>query len=248
MTLFAKIIIDEKIQKLKIQPEDQCVLTVDPINLARVLQKSNIQNAWGPWSKLQTYLLSGAYFSVSVQFHWQSELHPLAKDPFDAIDPYKITEWGIITLKLPFLDPNGAHILSTTILDLEAYSTRLKKIVRKCTKEEIIQEVRLQLNLPVEFDRWATTGHWVSQNGELIFETSSRSDTILGPLEPLGSPEIAKNVALVGCINPHNFPPTTMEAAVETGLRFGGEPLKKQFRVTSILNIFFFILALLWIL
>lgn len=198
---------------IPIDSNDSVLLALDPLSLYKVLSKSDtsIKNNWGKWCDLENHILKGVYVSISVQYHLE----------YDIFIPYKTrigvnTEWGIICVMSPFLS-----VMSCSVINQESYSSILNKKVRDCNPKEIKEEVWRQLSSVIpELTGFksVTMGEDVKWDGyKWDFGISSACKTVDGYLESGGKKD---NLFILGPLNKRNYPATTMEAAVETAIRF----------------------------
>jgi len=131
---------------------DEVILALPPIALKNILEKSStdIQNNWLPYQEFKEWADESSYHSVGFQLH------------FDKIVEYKdewcwscIGDWNIIILPMSkYLktftkDPSVKTVWSCTIIDQNKFSSRLKKKVHQCTLVEIEEEIKHQLNIPI---------------------------------------------------------------------------------------------------
>lgn len=215
------------------------ILALDPLSLLKVLSVSDdsIKNNWGTWNKLYQHISRGIYISIGVQYHFSKnsevKLKGSVKSGFG-------TEWGIICIKIPG-EISEFFVISCSVINLDSYSTSLKKTVRECNPEEVKQEVWRQLVLinPLPEYKYATLGtdvEWSLDNG-WNFDISSACRTVQGPINSHGK---RNDLAIVGPLNYRIFKPTTMEAAVETALRFVGGDVRHAITLSSIIRTFVF--------
>ena len=131
---------------------DEVILALPPIALKNILEKSStdIQNNWLPYPDFKRWADESSYNSIGFQLH------------FDNIIEYKdewcwscIGDWNIIILPMSkYLktfskDPSVKSVWSCTIIDQNKFSSRLKKKVHQCSLFEIEEEIKHQLNIPV---------------------------------------------------------------------------------------------------
>lgn len=229
-------------QLLTIEDQDQLILALDPLSLSKVLSQSDehIKNNWGDWNKVQKHIQKGIYTSLSVQYHFSKNT--------TIIIPYNArmgvtTEWGVISMISNFNIP----VLSTTVLNMNAFSSFLNKTVNECNPNEVKTEVWRQLKKAVPSlpnYQLATTGTETAWNGEnWSFDISSAARTILGPLPPRGK---RTDIAIVGPLNYREYPATSMEAAVECALRFSGneDKIKTPYKLITGIKIIFILVII----
>ncbi len=216
---------------------DEVILALDPLNLHKIISKSSddIQNNWGGWDKLSKHILEGLYVSLSVQFHFDTGT---TISVGKSTQMGASTDWQIICVPVP-LSVSETPTLSSTILNMNAYSSVLKKSVVDCTIEEVTDEAWRQIrqanpNLPKKpLDITIGSGTtWDEKNG-WRFDMSAACRTVLGPLESRGKLE---NLSIVGPLNRRRFKATTMEAAVESAKLFTGEVIRSSLPLSNLIK------------
>ena len=226
---------------------DVLIFALDPLSLYRILEKSDstIQNNWGDWISVKEKILTNSYVSISVQLHFKELLADLSPESEIGLN----TEWKIISLfvrteNMPRNKNMIQSILSCSLININLYSSRLKKIISDCTLTEIQNEVCFQLlkanpNLPKPF--YITNGTTFSeQNPGYEFYISSKAVSMKGPLCSLGH---IPNLWIAGPVTPRSFAPTTMEVAVSSGMVVANRilglshKLKHPFRLVSFVGL-----------
>jgi len=217
-----------------IKIEDEIILALDPMGLYKVLNSSSdkIKDNWGGWDKLSNHILDGIYVSLSVQFHFE-EGTDISVDK--ATKMGASTDWGIICVPVP-LTVSKTPTLSSTILNMNAYSSVLNKNVDACSYNEVMEEAWRQIrqanpNLPDKpLDITIGSGTSRDEESGWRFDLSSACRTTLGPLESRGKRE---KLSIVGPLNKRRFKPTTMEAAVESAKLFTGEEIRSSLPLSN---------------
>ena len=74
------------------------------------------------------------------------------------------------------------------------------------------------------------------------FNISSACRTVLGPINAYG---IREDIAIVGPLNYRIFKPTSMEAAVESALRFVGKKVKTSRTLSSIIKFVMYMVVII---
>ena len=213
------------------------ILAVDPLSLLKILSNSDdiVQNNWGNWNKVFKHIQKGIYVSISVQYHFDKDV----KIPYST-KTGMTTEWGIICVELPF-----TKTISCSVINLNSYSSFLEKRVRDCNPEEIKREVWRQLSNSVKLPEFSsvTIGTESKWDGKKWgFDISSAARTIEGHLDSKGR---RKDLSIVGPINYRSYPATTMEAAVESALRYTDGFVLKPVTLSMVIRlIFIFIIVL----
>lgn len=204
-------------------PKTQVVLAMDPINLVKVLDHpdTTLRENWGPYqSVIRPRLTRGLYVSLSVTLAFE---RPLGELPAECEYGFS-TAWNIIAIPLEVAPKRT--IMSCAILDLDAVSQVgpvAGKALRDCSPEEVKQEVWRQLSECTVFPEnpksidIGTHANWDKVAREWTFSASSSSQSVLGHVDPYGH---RSDIAIVGPINQRSFPPTTLEAAVESAYLF----------------------------
>ena len=220
-----------------IKINDEVILALDPLGLHKILNNSSdeIKDNWGGWEKLSQHILEGLYVSLSIQFHFEVGTDISVSK---ATQMGASTDWGLICVPVP-LSVSEKPTLSSTILNMNAYSSVLQKHVDSCSVEEVTQEAWRQIrqanpSLPEKpLDITIGSGTtWDEKNG-WKFDLSSASRTILGPLEARGK---SNKLSIVGPLNRRRFKPTTMEAAVESAKLFTGEEIRGSLPLSNIIK------------
>lgn len=207
----------------------QVLLAMDSLSTQRLLSNSSadIQTNWDAWNKLQLKLMHGVYTSLSIQLHYKHLVSSI-KIP-DRVRLGFCTEFGIVCDRLP-ATISDLDIISCSILNMNKYSTALKKYVYECTPDEIKQEVSRQLtrcipNLISYTPTKITIGHdsiWSETRG-WSFTSSATARTIVNVIKPYGK---RSDIAIIGSLNKRRFKATTMESAVESAALHFNIPLK----------------------
>ena len=220
------------------------LLALDPLSLLKVLDVSDdtVKNNWGNWNLISTKISKGIYTSLPLQFHFK-----------DGINVHEITgfktDWNITCVIIP-LTASPLRTISCSIMDMNAYSTLLKKKVYECNPDEVKQEGWRQIleanpNLPqTPIITIGTDVSWNEISG-WSYDISAASRTVLGSLPSYGKID---NLAIIGPLNYRKYKPTTMEAAVESALRFTGNYVRTYKTLSSFLKIIIVLIIIIIIL
>jgi hypothetical protein len=220
------------------------LLALDPLSLLKVLNKSDdtIKSNWGKWDKISNHISKGIYTSLPVQFHFVEGID------VDNISGF-MTDWNIACVIIPLMT-TSLQTISCSIMDMNAYSSVLKKQVYECNPDEVKQEAWRQIltnnpNLPK--NPIITIGVDVNWNESYgwSYDISCATRTVLGPLRSRGQIE---DLAIIGPLNYRTFKPTTMEAAVESALRFTGNNVKNHKTLSSILRVVIILIMIIIVL
>ena len=225
--------------------EGMMILALDPLSLEKVLSKSDneVKNNWGKWEGVSKHIKKGIYKSISVQYHFVE--NSKIKISNETNIGYN-TEWNIICDIIP-LTISKIPVLSCAVLDMEAFSSKLNKKVYECNPNEVKEEIWRQIKqknikLIEYFD--STVGEdiiWKEGVG-WSFNISSACRTVLGPINAYG---IREDIAIVGPLNYRIFKPTSMEAAVESALRFVGKKVKTSRTLSSIIKFVMYMVVII---
>ena len=215
------------------QLRGEILLALDPLSLLKVLDVSDdiVKNNWGKWDIIYKKISKGIYTSLPIQLHFPEGID------VDEVSCFK-TEWNITCVIIP-LTASSLRTISCSILDMNAYSSNLKKRVFECNPEEVKQEVWKQVystnsRLPKNPIITIGAGASWSEDYGWSYDISSACRTVLGSLPSYGE---IYDLAIIGPLNYRVYKPTTMEAAVETALRFTSYKVKTPITLSSIIKI-----------
>lgn len=185
----SKLILHFENQPIFVNSDDFVILALDPKSLLQVKLTGFKWNL----QEVIPYIYDAPY---SIQIHFDTVDFNLP----ETLTIMHDTEWNIIaTIVLN-------QLISCVLFFPNAYSSRLKKSVKECTITEVQQEVLYQLN------------PWVNQKPRNITllqgigSATARLPIFLPTTTPI------PQMFLAGPLTSHNFYPTSMEAAVETGI------------------------------
>lgn len=208
------------------------ILTLDPLSLLKVLGSSDdiIKNNWGKWENVSHKISKGIYTSLPIQFHFEQGIDVKEISAFGS-------EWNITCVIIP-LTASSLQTISCSIMDTNAYSSFLNKRVYECNPEEVKKEAWRQVylqNPKLPSNPIITIGADVNwDKSGWSYDISSACRTVLGHLKSRGNID---NLAIVGPLNYREYKPTTMEAAVETALRFTGRKVETPTTLSFILKV-----------
>lgn len=240
--------------------EEAVLLAMDPLGLAKVMGSVDtsavVRNNWGP--RLGERLREGSYVSMPVTLHFDS---PLPSIPDDVAYGFA-TEWSVVCVTAGFGD---GKILACTVLDQDAWSSVLEKRVSDCDPQEVRDEVSRQVTSALR-DHGVFSGlsvveavidssvSWDARRRQWSHHLSSATRTVTGSVDAFGD---SRELAIVGSLNQHPYPITTMESAVQSALIFavgGGsvasaslsQPRTLSRTVVTVLGIIL-VLTLVWV-
>lgn len=144
------IILDQNLEKNKIESitinnkkifGKKFIIATPPINLYKIMKDSNLKHSWGD---LQQFSFDTKYIEyISITFHWDKLLN------LKKVYGFPRSYWGIAFIKLSdystFNENNSKTVISAAITLSDSISPRLNKTANQCSKDEMINEVFLQL-------------------------------------------------------------------------------------------------------
>ena len=195
----------------------ELILALPPIALKNILAKSSndVQNNWLPYPKLNEWALESSYNSIGFQLHFEKYVEYKDEWCWSCIG-----DWNIIILPMSkYLktfskDPSVKTVWSCTIIDQSNFSSRLKKKVHECTLVEIEEEIKHQLNIPL--NTRVTFYDGLKKNGD---KYESKDTGFVrqryGVLPYTGK---MSNIHIVSTVNQKGI--ITMEKAIESAYEF----------------------------
>jgi len=121
------------------------ILAIPPYSLIKLLEQSNIKNAFGNLKKIKKWEQNVRYIEhIAVTYHWNKNIQ------LPKVWGFPESEWGIVfivdTDYINFKHKDSKTVISTS-LTIHSKSTRLNKKPNECTQEEIKNEVFKQLKI-----------------------------------------------------------------------------------------------------
>lgn len=120
---------------------DNFVIATPPLNLNKIMKKSNLMHNWGDLEKFANDTKYIEY--ISMMFHWNEILK--LKNVYGFPRSY----WGIAFIKLSdysnFDEVNSQTVISAAITISDVISPRIGKTANECTEGELLIEVFEQL-------------------------------------------------------------------------------------------------------
>lgn len=196
---------------------DEVILALPPIALKNILEKSSadIQNNWLPYPDFKLWADESSYNSIGFQLHFDQNVEYKDEWCWSCIG-----DWNIIILPMSkYLktftkDPSVKTVWSCTIIDQNKFSSRLKKKVHQCTLVEIEEEIKHQLNIPINIRVTFYDGLEKSKEQYESKDTGFVRQKY-GVLPYTGK---LKNIHIVSTVNQKGI--ITMEKALESAYEF----------------------------
>ena len=202
---------------------DNFVIAIPPDNLTNILKRSDkiIQNSFGKIESVTDWTQKTKYLDyISATFHWDTDLK------LDKIWGFPKTEWGIAFIVLSdYMDLKqdiSKTVISTAITITDVKSTLTNRLPDECSKEELLQEIYMQLK--ISYPLLPTPTFSILSPGVIFDKTkwiSKDTAFISTTQQPFLHPQ-SKTVSNLYSLGTHNgaqmYNFTSLESAVTNGI------------------------------
>lgn len=131
---------------------DKIILAIPPYHLTKILQGTDVKDAFGDINQLKDWEKKTRYISyIPIVFHWNKEIK------LEKIWGFPRSEWGIafvvLTDYMSLVEADSKTVISV-VITINEISSVIGKTPNQCNKKELINETLRQLketfpNLPI---------------------------------------------------------------------------------------------------